>query len=381
MAANQIGQSLKKVISNFVIILIFSSTSFSQTDPQASDKNSVGLLFDQDVLVGPLGLNEDRNYTQGLGVYFSCKKLRNVFDKYFRLRYPSNNVTNFPTIVTLQLGGFTPDDLRDSLIIQGDRPYSSVIFLSFKDSRLDNEKFRLRNWTFYLGALGVPNVAKNGQSFIHSQFNQNNTKPPYLPEGWHNQISQGGEPTLMVSYEVKHLFSKRDILQEFYRGKESDKKGIRSQLSGGYQFDLGYLTQFQFGLDYRIGIINLKRWHSSSQWYLESTSTKKKTVENSNELENNYFKTIEKPFEFYFFAGIKSGLMVYNASLHGQFRQSAYRLPYWDTGFFRNTGRVGLTLNTKCMGLSVYYAFKNSEITTEYARVHSWGGITLNWNW
>lgn len=372
-----IGKDIKKVINNLILFLLFSNPLFAQSYSQASNNHRFGVLVDQDVFLNYVGLNEDRNYTQGLGVYFTCKKLRNIFDKKFRLRYPSNNVTNFPTIVTLQLSGFTPDNLRDSMVIKGDRPYSSVIFLSFKDSRLDNEKFRLRNWTFYFGALGIPNTAKNVQSFIHSRTNQNNTIPPYLPAGWHNQISQGGEPTFMVSYEVKHLISKRGILQEFRRGKESKSRDLRTQLSGGYKLDFGYLTQFQFGLDYRIGIINLKRWHSTAQWHLETTSTKKKSLE----VENNYFKTIEDPFELYFFAGIKAGVMVYNASLHGQFRYSPYRLPYGDTGFFRNTGRVGITLNTKCFGLSVYYAYKNSEIMTEYARIHSWGGVTANWNW
>lgn len=359
----------------FCSYLITNSCLSQDTTIQTKYYNSVGILFDQDVLGEFIGLNEDRNYTQGLGIEFTSLKLRKLFDKKFRLKDSSDNVLNFPTKVTLQIAGFTPDNLRDSLPIIGDRPYSSVIFLSFKDFRVDQEKFRARFWTFYVGVLGVPNVAKNAQTCIHKKNNQNNTVPPYNPAGWHNQISEGGEPTAMVSYGVKRLLTTHSIKEEANRGEERHERGLRNQVVSNWQLDIGYLTQFNYGFDFRFGSINLKKWHEDSQWSLNGTAQFTDTKEDKRK---KYYSQTEKNKELYFFAGMRAGLMVYNASLHGQFRDTNYRLPYEDTGFFTNTGRIGVAFNCTHFGLSIYSAYKSSEIMTSYARIHTWGGFALN---
>lgn len=357
---------------------LITNNCFSQdttTSIQTKYYNSFSVLFDQDVLGEFLGLNEDRNYTQGLGIDFTSFYLRNFFDKKFRLKDPSDNVLNFPTKVTVQIAGFTPDELRDSLPIKGDRPYSSVIFLSLKDYRVDQEKFKARFWTFYIGALGLPGIAKNGQTAIHKINNQNNTVPPYNPAGWHNQISEGGEPTVMVSYGVKRLLTKNSIKEEANIGEERHERGLRHQVVSNWQMDIGYLTQFNYGFDFRLGSINLKKWHEDSQWSLSGTES---LIKNQNN-KKKYYSQIKNKKELYFFIGMRAGLMLYNASLHGQFKDTNYRLPYEDTGFFTNTGRIGVTFNCSCFGLTIYGAYKNSEIMTSYARIHTWGGFAINY--
>ncbi len=140
-----------------------------------------------------------------------------------------------------------------------------------------------------------------------------------------------------------------------------------------WQLDLGYTTQFNYGFDFRFGSINLKKWHEDAQWSLSGTDQ----FLDGRENKDKYYSHNENNKELFFFAGMRAGLMVYNASLHGQFRNTNYRLPYEDTGFFTNTGRVGLTYNCTNLGLSIYAAYKSSEILTSYARIHTWGGIAL----
>lgn len=363
---------MKCTISLIFLCLI----SFSVFGQVINYKKSAGIIFDQDVLGEFIGLNEDRNYTQGLSIYFTNKSLSKLFDKKFRLKDPSQYVLNFPVTVQLQLAGFTPDDLTKVEPIVGERPYSSVLFLSFKDARVDQARYRARFWSFYFGVLGIPEVAKNGQTWIHERKNKNNTIPPYNPAGWHNQISNGGEPTLMVSYGVKRLITKGSIQNEIARGSESKQRKITNyQLTKDWQVDLGYVTQGTYGFDFRIGSINLKKWHQGAQW--SSGPIPEKLIDNPK---FNYFNNISNNFEAFIFVGMRAGLMVYNASLHGQFRHSNYRLYYWDTGFFTNTGRIGFTVNTNKFGLTIYGAFKNAELMTQYARIHTWGGFNLNIN-
>jgi hypothetical protein len=373
---------MKSFIYNTLIICSCLTTNYclsqesSTTTEEPVYYNNFSLLFDQDFLGDFLGLNDDRNYTQGLGFDFTCNKLRKLFDKKFRLKYPSDNVLNFPTKVTFQFAGFTPNELRDSLPIIGDRPYSSVVFLSLKDYRVDQEKFKARFWVFYIGVLGIPGVAECLQTSIHKLNNKNNTVSPYNPEGWHNQISQGGEPTAMVSYGEKRLLTRHTIEEEANNGEEKYFRGCRQQVVSNFQVDLGYITQFNYGIDFRFGSINLKKWHEDAQWSLSGTQN---IVQPTNK--KNYYSQIKNNKELYFFAGMRAGLMIYNASLHGQFKQTNYRLPYEDTGFFTNTGRIGIAYNCSCFGFTIYGAYKSSELMTSYSRIHTWGGFTVNFKW
>ena len=372
---------MKAQLINLIFVscsIVYSSSIYGQGPENEKGLNGISLIFEQDVLLEFTGLNSDRNYTQGLGIMASSGNLRKRLDKTFHLRNHPTYSYQLPAKIGIQIAGFTPDELRDSLPIIGDRPYSSVIFLSLHDSRVDQENFRMRSWSFYIGALGIPDVAKNAQTAIHKGQNNNNTQPPYNPMGWHNQISHGGEPTAMVVYQTKQLINTKPIAIESASNTTPNAKKIRHQLVSSMTINGGYITQFTYGLDYRFGRINLRNWYQDSQWAMDPVAVAVAQVDDNKV---NYFKNRYSGFELFGFVGIKSGLMLYNASLHGQFKNSAYRLPYEDTGFFTNVGRAGITGNFKHIGVSVYGAWKSSEIMTPFARIHSWGGISLNFYW
>lgn len=364
---------MKNLLHSILIMLCLGQTMLISQENKKY--YNVGIYFDQDVLAEFIDLNEDRNYTQGLGVSWNAYCFQNMFNKFLKLKNPSKHITQLP-IMTFQFGGFTPDELRDSLPIIGDRPYSTIAMLTLKDFRVDLAKYRARYWTASVGVLGIPNVAEFLQTSIHKVKNKNNTIPPYNPAGWQNQISHGGEPTLMMSYGIKKLLSTHAIEKEINRGKEKQERGLfRSQLVSAWQMDLGYLTQIQGGFDFRIGSINLKKWHSGSQWQLNSTAAKKE--DQRENLKSAYFSGIKNNKEFYLFAGFRAGATLYNGSLHGQFKMTKYRLNYRETGFFNATGRVGIGTSLDCLSLTIFGALKTPEFWNSYSRVHYWGGINL----
>lgn len=389
-------------ISLLCALLLASASSIRAQSPEGECLvNGAGFVFEQDVMLEAFGLgnlNSDRNYTQGLGIFLTSSRLTNRLDRFLGLRardhytdtldtaYIPRYIYRLPAAISpISLAGFTPDELRDSLPIIGDRPYSSVAMLSVQDVRVDQENYRSRSWKVSIGVLGVPNVAKNAQTWIHVQSNENNTKRPYNPMGWHNQISHGGEPTAMVSYSTKRLMNKQPLEREARTGSVAKAGGVRGQLVQTLNVDIGYLTQASYGIEARGGKIDLRTWYRAQAWKISSIAQtsrplkdERDSIINANKVD--YFLS-EPIFEAYLFAGMRSGIMVYNGSLHGQFRNTAYRLPYWDTGFFTNVGRLGFTLAGRHVSLTVYGAWKSSEIMTSYARIHSWGGGNLSFNW
>jgi hypothetical protein len=66
-----------------------------------------------------------------------------------------------------------------------------------------------------------------------------------------------------------------------------------------------------------------------------------------------------------------------NGSLHGGFKESAYRLDYSETGFLTGHARAGFAWTSRWHVLSIYQALKAPEMWNDYSRIHQWGGISL----
>lgn len=376
-------------------MLLLSQWSIAQGQYREKLINGAGLVFEQDVALEVIGLahlNSDRNYTQGLDLYITSGKLSMLLDSALALHPRSFDPANpekkrvphyvyrLPARISLfNIAGFTPDDLRDSLPIIGDRPYSTVGMWSVQDTRVDQESYRSRTWRFSVGVLGVPNAARVAQTWIHEQTNENDTKPPWNPKGWHNQISHGGEPTAMVNYSVKRLLTTKALEREANTDALLNAWKWRGQVTHSMHLDAGYLCQASYGIDFRLGKLDLRNWYGDQAWTMNAIAMVAGD-EKPDENKQKYFWR-QPQFEAYLFGGLRSGLMVYNASLHGQFRNTAYRLHYWDTGFFTNVGRLGLTVGGKNVNLTIYGAWKSSEVMTQYARIHSWGGGHLSFTW
>ncbi|HET6243882.1 MAG: DUF2219 family protein [Bacteroidetes bacterium] len=172
-----------------LFIVLFSYTSFSQEVPKEKKSHLIQgfrLDFEQDFLLEYMGfpiLNSDRNYTQGAGVTLFLKPSQKITNCLFSNF--SQNGSNFfyPAEFSLQLGAFTPNELRDPKPIIGDRPYSTLVMLGIKNSLMIEAEKKLVQKGLYLGILGIDGPARDLQTKIHKGMNEFNTKSPFNPMG------------------------------------------------------------------------------------------------------------------------------------------------------------------------------------------------------
>jgi len=376
----------KNKIKLVLFILIFINLSlFSQTDSiskeekkiKTNNQYSLTLNFEQDFLLEYLGLshlNSDRNYTQGLGINFYTKPNTKLEHKIFKNKI-GDNTLSFPSEFFFQFGAFTPDDLRDSMPIIGDRPYSTIFLLGHSISLMNTIEHTVTSISFSIGALGIDGPAKNIQTYIHSKMNDNNTKDPYNPMGWHNQISNGGEPTILISMNKSRLITKNPINNEIDYFKKNNSKDISKRLnvilSYNWGWNFGYITDINAGITLKAGRIDLSNWSQDLFNNLKSVSHAHNV---KNEI-GNYFDLNNRICEFYLFASFHPSFQIYNGSLHGGLRKSEYRLCYKETNFFNAQARFGLAKSNKCSAFSVFWAFKSPEMCNSFSRIHSWGGF------
>ena len=108
---------------------------------------------------------------------------------------------------------FTPETIRASTIQRGDRPYGSIFGASATRTTHDDKNDEYA-WTsqLILGALGL-DVSKNTQSELHRFLRRRcSCLTPYAPQGWHNQISDGGEVTGLYRCSISDTSRRRICL-------------------------------------------------------------------------------------------------------------------------------------------------------------------------
>lgn len=145
---------------------------------RASDRDyTMGLLFTDFTLAGERGLLWVRplgGFNEALGLAPAVKP---------------------DTLVHWTVGGalYTPKDLLRADTVQGDRPYASLLYVGA--GYWSSEGAVTTESEFQLGALGTP-FGKTTQRAIHHLCCKS-----HLPEGWENQVGEGGSPTLL--YHIK----------------------------------------------------------------------------------------------------------------------------------------------------------------------------------
>jgi hypothetical protein len=342
----------------------------------------VKINFEQDFLLEYLGLsnlNSDRNYTQGAGLSIYTKTISPISNLMFPIQKldPFEHNLIYPSEISLRLGAFTPDDLRESNPIVGDRPYSTIFLFGVNSSLLQATSHKFTKKGIYIGVLGIDGPAEYLQTKIHMRMNENNTKDPYNPMGWHNQISNGGEFTFLFTSSKATLITKQKLNDEILNGTKHNSKRINLVVSYNYGYNIGYITDVCAGLSVKYGKIDLSNWASDLFNDLSITAY---AWGEQREKERDYYSK-EKEAEIYLFASLNPSLLIYNGSLHGGFRKSIYRLPYNETGFINSQARFGLAWTSKHHSLSVYWAFKSPEMWNSFSRIHSWGGFLVSVFW
>lgn len=380
---------MKRKLYTFLLFFIISkswSQSFNDSLSNTSlDYFSLGLFFDQDLLVHPLGVDEDRNYTMGLGFHFGSSRLRDSWitapikwmsSKLFvnSLHQDLELIDRNPFTYSLIFanGSFTPDDLASSEILFSDRPYGSITYLQQNLSRVDISNFKLHNSSFIIGVLGSY-ISREVQTEIHSWYNEGDTKNPRRPRGWHHQISNSIEPTFLITRSTDYLITKNAL-------KNQNFNKVMGEIKHGWKYSLGYYTGFQYGMGFRFGLLNPNNWiydinPLSNSNKAVSGSTKRQVIKSN------------KP-EFYLLGGFRPIFVLYNALLNGQFKRSVHTINFQDTKHFLLEWDIGVAGRIPLFSNSILdikwkiFSGRTAEFMLAgiSPRSHYWGGIDLSFS-
>lgn len=355
-----------------VLLLLSGSAAGQQPATQPADAGSektvdrkltsASFYMENDLFVKG-AVDEDRNYTGGFGFQFSgdfVKPLEAPLRAIDRLTRASHRHDDFDGAHadTLLIFGtaFTPDNLRERRPIIGDRPYASLVGVSVRHLSVDGHLLD-QAWSSELvvAALGTP-VARNVQTTIHRRLRaRSGKKEPYDPQGWHTQISDGGEPTALyqVAYERRLL------------GPESDESRKHFEVTGGVAASAGYYTNLSAFTNARVG------WFTSNFWEFTPSAM--------SIARQNVGPMSRSSWELFLFGGARPRFNIYNALLQGQFRHSVYT--------------VGINHETLewDLGAAAYIPFLRTQLTWDaYAgrtpefqgshRTHTWGSIIVSYS-
>jgi len=377
----------KYILSALLSLLLLPHTLFAQNTVNEERWAGYSIILDQDFL-SPWS-NEDRNYTMGLVFNFSggvfadlptswvTRKLSDVFWK--------DNLALTKHELSIVGNGFTPEDLGERDVIVGDRPYGS--FLGFSTRRLivplqeDNHKLlgRYRSAVrteFAVGALGL-GVAEFVQTEIHQIYRAiANSDQPVDPLGWDNQISQGGEPTLLLraSYEQRFSVIFRCIEQQAGDCERSVQPYDKKYFEATWLLDgsVGYYTNIAAGVRMRLGIFQSEFWDFDSS----QTNIISQGVDTPGNAQG------KRGVEFFIFGGLTGRLVGYNALLQGQFKDSAYTLDADQLNRTILEFQVGPVISfplskSRRLGIGYLFSGRTAEFSGPFERTHSWGGLSI----
>jgi hypothetical protein len=317
---------------------------------QEPSKSSWALAFDNDILAPG---HRDQDYTYGLNLTYTGHKAK---DAWFSLDRPLSVIDRFLGVDNLSgkginnhsveagLFGFTPEDKTVAIANANDRPYASLVYLSSSREQIDIANQVAWKTTLTIGALGL-NMVGEFQNQIHTLLNGDEA------QGWHHQISDGGELTARYA-----------IARQQYLGTLFDDMEIKSTL----QASVGYLTEASWSLSVRDGQYRTP-WSSFNP-------------ELASYGEKSTYTTNAKPInEHYFWAGVALKARAYNAFLQGQLRNSAVTYDQSELNPILLEAWVGYTFAFS-NGYRVSYVLRghSSEIKTGAGdRNLVWGGLIL----
>ncbi|MES9965270.1 MAG: lipid A deacylase LpxR family protein [Candidatus Sedimenticola sp. 20ELBAFRAG] len=341
---------------NRAVLIILAALCFTSLSASAEEHNAGGTLYlDQDLFSAD---NQDRNYTQGLGVAWFGKR---VTSDYFLTNTARKKVNDWWGLdqafdkepshsFMLGLTAFTPDDLSASAPIYDDRPYASLLAFTSNRVALDSTETSSLRTGFTLGILGL-DLGRGLQTWLHDKLGGDR------PQGWHNQISDGGEPTFLYSVE------RRDTL---FKGYDSWVDWDISSSVGG---NIGYYTNASLGLDLRMGRIKTSFHEHNPAPFDPFNKALKRTS-----------PTPSSGKDAYLWFRYRANLFAYNALLQGQFRDSAVTFDSDRLHRLVHEFGAGVTWDlSNYFTLTLAQYVRSSDIKGPNERDHHYGGIYLTW--
>jgi hypothetical protein len=328
-------------------------------DAWGSEKEDAGwtFYFDNDSLTP---VQRDEDYTGGVAITLAGRRAQHAWvsidtplgliDSFF---LPSTVGTEFQ-LHSLQAGAlaFTPGNIKDAAVRDGDRPYASLLYIANGRSYIGDGNGAVYHTSLSIGLLGT-RIVPEFQDDFHSLIGANK------PRGWHHQISNDGEPTF------RYTLTRQD-LQRAGLSFGATHYEVKSAVA----VSLGYLTEGSAALSWRWGRITTPWWAGPPD-RVEYIAEPAPATGNARETGVR---------ELYVWGGIKAHARLYNTFLQGQFRDSDLEYGYHDVRPLIGEAWLGVT--AQIVGeyrLSWVMRYQTSELRPEPGdRSLVWGGLVLS---
>ena len=319
--------------------------------------NSGWLLnLDNDILA-----ETDRDYTGGIALTLSGKRvqqylvslegIRNWLDELLGVNKLYTGQPHFQ-LHSVQYGAmlFTPQDIVNPAPIFDDRPYGSLFYLSNTAITVApaNDKAWLSTLTF--GFLGL-NAAEYIQEALHSVTSSD------VANGWDNQISSGGEPTIMYTLSAQHNHI------------DATSSVTRHEIKTAYEANVGFSTDINASLSWRWGRINTPWWSFNPQ-HSDYIKLGAPVVAGNRQSDKG---------ELYIWAGTTVKYRFYSSLFQGQFRESIVKLSSDEVEKLLAQFWLGTTWEfaSNIRG-SIFYCASSREFNGPNAHNPVWAGIILS---
>jgi len=330
--------AIKLIAPIIFFILAYPFFSIAEELPE-KNLNTFSIYLENDYFSG-----EDGEYSSGLKLTWSSE----IKDQYpqnvwpHRWLYPLVKYIPFDKEperkknITFALGQniYTPDDIEAEDVVDNERPYAGITYLSLGfHSRLDREMDSIE---ITLGLVGPSSYAEECQKAVHSVFDD------IQPEGWDNQLNN--EPILEIVYEHKKKIFQTGITGGF-------GQGLILNTGAG----LGNaLTYYNLGLSYRIG------WNMPNDFGVFPIRPISSFNGSFDDMNPNHSKNNKLGIQL--FASVEGRAMLYNIFLDGNTFTDSHSV---DKKPIVSDFVTGINLNWGNAQLGAAWVFRSKEYETQ----------------
>jgi len=314
------------------------------------------LSLDNDILA-----ERDRDYTGGIALTLSGRRaqeylislegIRNWLDKLLGIHTLYQKQPYFQ-LHSIQYGAmlFTPGDITDPAPIFDDRPYGSLFYLSNTELSVAPSADKAYLSTLTFGFLGL-DAAEYVQKAIHAVTDSD------VANGWDNQISSGGEPTLMytLSAQDNHI--------------DTVDTTTRHELKTAYEANAGFSTDINASLSWRWGRIHTPWWSFNPQ-HSEYIQLGAPVVSGNKQSGKG---------ELYIWAGTTVKYRFYSSLMQGQFRESTVKFSSDEVEKLLAQVWLGATWEfADNIRGSFFYRASSKEFKGPNAHYPVWAGLVIS---
>jgi hypothetical protein len=267
---------------------------------------------------------------------------------------------------------------RDPIV--NDRPYACLLYLTTRRTSARG------NWAFStdltVGSLGLQ-ICKVVQTEIHEWVTHDTA-----PGGWHNQISNGGEPTANYRIAVRRLALAAIFRRQPFTTQPDPDESQLFDLTIDGEGNAGYYVNAAAGARVRLGLINSTFWSTPRRPVgpiskkLVPFAARMRAPGGPFPRRRTLFGVVD---ELYAWASAGHTYWGRNALLQGQFRDSPVQLSF-DVGptpdaasLERSVSDVqfGAAIRIRRFSLAYQYNSHSRAFKGPSGRVHRWGGFYL----